>query len=56
MCVGTHGGQKGTSDSLELKLQAVVSFSAWVLGTESVSSGRIASALLEPFPQAPILN
>ena len=34
VCAGPYGGPKGASESLGLELQVVVSFLAWVPGTE----------------------
>lgn len=42
---GTFGGQKRTSDSMDLELQAVLSCRTQVLGTEPGTAGRAASAL-----------
>jgi hypothetical protein len=41
----THRGQKRASDPLELELQALVSCSTQVLGTELRSSARTARTL-----------
>lgn len=48
MCVGVLGSQKRLSDSLELDLQAVVSFLTWVLGVKLRRSGKAARALKFP--------
>lgn len=37
---GAHGGQKGTLNPLELRLQAVRSHLMWVLGPKLSSSAR----------------
>jgi hypothetical protein len=42
---GTYRGQKRTSDSLELELQAVMSWLMWVQGTEVKPSGGAPSLL-----------
>jgi hypothetical protein len=42
---GAQGRQKRASDPLKLKLQTVVSYHVWVLGTKPGSSPNIASAL-----------
>lgn len=38
VCVGASGGQRRTSDPLELELSVIVSCLAWVLGNELGSS------------------
>lgn len=50
MCVPAHGysacrSHKGIVDPLDLDLQAIFSFSMWVLGMDPGSSARVASAL-----------
>ena len=45
MCENTWGSQKRMSDSLELKLQEVVSHLKWMLGVKLKSSGRAVSTL-----------
>lgn len=43
-CVGVSGGRRRASDSLELKVEAVVSCPKWLLGTELQVSERAANA------------
>lgn len=45
MSTGTNINQKSLSDSLELELQAVVSYLSWVLGTELGPSTKAGHAL-----------
>lgn len=45
MCAGAPGDQKRVMNLLELERQVIVSHKMWVLGTELVSLGRVASSL-----------
>jgi hypothetical protein len=45
MSVGSHGGQRRASDSLELELQAVISCPTWALEFTFQSDPREASVL-----------
>lgn len=44
MCAGECGFQKHAEDALELELQAIVSYLAWLLGTELGSSAKAVCA------------
>lgn len=44
-CVGVCGGRRRASDSLELKIEAVMSCPKWLLGTELQVSARAANAV-----------
>lgn len=56
MCAGTHGGQKMSSDTLELELQAVVSLPVWGVGTKPISPVSEVIIMAAPFPQGVASN
>lgn len=55
VCMGSYGGQKGVSDSLEPELQVVVTCPVLVLGTELGSSSRTQGFLSTESPLPRVL-